>query len=82
MGYRFPLSSDMLRDIARDALRGVGDPLAGEWEEWTGKAFHVRRRLTEDEAEAIGEAIDIRGTPEYEKRIDRMRPMLPPNYSE
>jgi hypothetical protein len=44
---------DFLRNYALDALRGVGDASQGEWEEWTGYAFHVRRRLSEAESRAM-----------------------------
>ena len=59
------------------ALDGVGDPTLGQWEEWTGKAFHVRRRLTPAEACAVGPVVDIRGTPEQHRRFKRVRAALP-----
>ena len=52
-------------------LSGVGDE-SQEWEEWTGYALHIRRRLTDEEAEPIGEVLDIRGTPEARARAVRM----------
>lgn len=56
-----------------EALAGVGDKTRGEWEDWTGKAFHVRRRLSEAEEEFVGPAIDIRGTAEARSRIENAR---------
>lgn len=50
--------------IALAELEGVGDPTLGEWHEWTGKAYHIRRRLTPKEQDSIGLALDIRGTEE------------------
>lgn len=51
------------------ALSGVGDARLGEWTEWTGRAYHVRRRLTPDEQVEIGEVIDVRGTTEGTERV-------------
>ena len=53
---------------ARHVLDGLGDPAAGEWSEWTGAAYHLRRRLTVDEAVRVGPVRDIRGTPEARRR--------------
>ncbi len=47
--------------------------MTGQWEEWTGKAFHVRRRLTTEEQEPIGVAVDVRGTSEAVNRINAVR---------
>jgi hypothetical protein len=61
-------------------LEGVGDEVAGQWEEYTGKAFHVRRRLTLEEQDLIGPAVDVRGTPEALSRINAImivQPYLP-----
>ena len=52
------------------ALEGVGDEVSGQWEEYTGKAFHIRRRLTVEEQEPIGPAVDVRGTAEARNRIN------------
>ena len=57
--------------LEREALRqlaGVGDPMLGEWREWTGRAFHIRRRLTEAEQQRTGPVADIRRTPEALRR--------------
>ena len=53
-------------------LAGVGDPSLGEWREWTGKAFHIRRRLSAREERQTGPAIDIRRTPEAIERAMRL----------
>lgn len=57
------------------ALAGVGDPKAGQWSEWTGKAFHLRRRLTSNEEKMTGPVIDIRGTTEAMERVRNLSPM-------
>lgn len=57
---------------ARDALARLGDPEAGEWGEWSGSAFHLRRRLSFAEAVPVGPALDIRGTPEARRRVDML----------
>ena len=72
----------MLRTRALDALSGVGDASRGEWEEWTGYAYHVRRRLSLREERAVGPAIDIRGTTEADARLRRVRQWLPDGYEE
>jgi hypothetical protein len=68
----WPLGKESLRRFALEALEGVGDANRGEWEEWTGYAFHIRRRLSAEEQEPIGEVVDIRGTPEARRRIERV----------
>lgn len=72
------MPSRILRGVVHRALEGVGNPLAGEWEEWTGKAFHLRRRLRGTEQQAIGEACDLRGTGEAEARFQASLWFLPP----
>ena len=52
-------------------LQGVGDDRR-EWREWSGVAYHLRRRLTDEEQVAIGEAIDLRGKPEARIRAVKM----------
>lgn len=49
-------------------LSGLGDPTLGEWREWTGAAFHIRRRLTPTEQLRVGPVVDIRRTPEAHRR--------------
>jgi hypothetical protein len=71
------LGSKTLRAIALKALEGVGDEITGQWEEYTGKAFHVRRRLTNEEQKPIGVAVDVRGTPEAIHRINAIRIVMP-----
>ena len=67
-----------LESQARDHLRGVGDADAGEWVEVGDLAVHVRRRLTADEAQSVGGVLDIRGTWEATKRLNRIRKYLSP----
>jgi hypothetical protein len=56
--------TESLRRAAIEQLVGVGDESLGEWEEFTGKAFHLRRRLSTSEELLTGPAIDVRGTDE------------------
>jgi hypothetical protein len=51
--------------------------VARQWHEWTGRAYHVRRRLTAAEQEATGPAVDCRGTQEWRQRLDALRAVLP-----
>lgn len=69
------LSRRELRKIALLALAPVGDR-SFEWEEERPAAFHLRRRLTEDEQAAVGEAVDCRGTADALQRLELMRPFL------
>ena len=50
----------------------MGDASLGEWVHWTGRALHIRRRLTPSEQVPIGPVQDIRGTPEARTRIERV----------
>lgn len=63
-----PLSRALLEKQAYQLLAGHGDPALGEWSDWTGRAFHLRRRLTPAEAAPVGPVRDIRGTPEARRR--------------
>jgi hypothetical protein len=49
-------------------LQGVGDAILGEWREWTGHAFHIRRRLSAREQNEVGPVVDIRRTDEALRR--------------
>lgn len=48
-----------------------------QFEQWTGYAFHIRRRLTFDEQKLIGDAIDCRGTEEGVRRFKAIKDVLP-----
>ena len=76
-----PLGVATLERVARKEIEGVGDASLGEWMELTGKAFHLRRRLSEVEAVNVGPVVDIRRTPEAARRAralgDRLR-FVPP----
>lgn len=76
------LPRELLRKLAFKALEGVGDTSRGEWEEYEDFAslYHVRRRLSEAEQARVGDAVDIRGTPEQEKRWLAVRKHLPVGY--
>lgn len=70
-------------DLAMRALRGVGDETLGQWVEMGDVAVHVRRRLSLDEAAYYGLRVrDIRGTPEVNVRLAKVRHLLPIGYSE
>lgn len=58
--------------VARSVLMGVGEPIKGEWSEKGGSAFHIRRRLSDDEQAVIGDARDIRGTDEEYRRMSAL----------
>ena len=58
------------------AIAGVGNQNQ-EWLEWTGYAFHVRRRLTKQEQDQIGDAIDCRDTEEGRQRFEAIKHELP-----
>lgn len=65
-----------LRAVAYKHLAGVGDR-AHEWCEWTGRAYHVRRRLAAAELAVVGGAVDCRGTGEGKRRLEAFRAELP-----
>lgn len=68
--------TDKIKIAALLALEGVGDATAGEWAEISNRAVHIRRRLTEREAVAVGEVRDVRGTGEARRRVNAIRPYL------
>ena len=65
---------------ALKALQSVGNRSLGQWVE-DGRALHVRRRLSELEAQTF-ELRDIRNTPEAVARLDAVRHYLPAGYTE
>ena len=75
------LSHEALKDIALRILNGVGEPDLGEWWDptYSGdiRVFHARRRLTVAEQERVGDARDIRGTSESQRRIDALMLAVP-----
>lgn len=65
--------------MAQKALAGVGDTTRGEWVMWgESDTLHLRRRLSAREQRIIGNAIDIRGTPEQLQRLAALRRSMPP----
>jgi hypothetical protein len=70
----------VLQAAARLALKGVGDARLGEWEQYTGFAFHIRRRLTPREQRSVGAVVDVRGTPEEERRMAIVQRWMPAGY--
>lgn len=79
-GMRFGEAT--LEDEAMTALDGVGQAILGEWPTWTGRAFHVRRRLSEVEATKVGPVVDVRGTEEALRRLRPVAHLLPTGWSE
>ncbi len=73
----FPASEKFLQRVALDALQGVGSVALGQWEEWTGTYYHVRRRLTREEQKQVGNMLDVRGTAEAIKRHAAVQCYLP-----
>lgn len=73
---------NLLRRMALAALDGVGDATLGQWEDWTGRAYHVRRRLNAAESALVGPVVDVRGTPEEFRRLDAVKAMLPRGWKE
>jgi len=71
-----------LRETAFKALDGVGSALHGQWEEWTGRAFHLRRRLRPEEEEITGPVLDVRGTIEAHRRLVPVAHLLPRGWEE
>lgn len=70
------LPEEALANIAGLLLVGVGDK-NHEWHEWTGKAYHVRRLLTDEEQKLTGPAVDCRGTGEWSARYYSIAHKLP-----
>lgn len=68
---RAQLEAECLRQ-----LDGVGDASLGEWREWAGRAFHLRRRLSAREQRSVGPVVDIRGTAEALRRAQRLGSLL------
>lgn len=66
--HRPYLGRVMCEGRAVAALAGVGAALAGEWREWSGVAFHIRRRLTAAEGRGL-EIRDVRHTAEARRRL-------------
>jgi hypothetical protein len=66
------------REAASLALNDVGDASLGEWHEQNPRAYHIRRRLSAEEAPLVGPVVDVRGTPEARYRLERVRKYVPP----
>lgn len=71
----FALRAQLEKECERQ-LAGVGDASRGEWREWTGRAFHLRRRLSAREQLSVGDVVDVRGTEEARRRYERLGPLL------
>jgi hypothetical protein len=70
-----PIRAVLERQAERE-LAGAGDASLGEWREWSGAAFHIRRRLSEAEERRTGPVADIRRTPEAARRAEAVGAML------
>ncbi len=55
----------------------MGDAFIGEWEEWTGQFYHLRRRLSRKEQEQVGNVVDVRGTAEGKRRYTTVLRYIP-----
>jgi hypothetical protein len=73
---------DVLAQLAHAELDGAGDAALGEWTEFTGRAFHLRRRLSTTEAAKVGPVIDIRGPSEAAARLAKVAHRLPEGWAE
>jgi hypothetical protein len=71
-----PYGRTALEAQAERELEQVGDAGRGEWREWSGRAFHLRRRLSESEEAMVGPVMDIRGTDEARRRAKRLGRLL------
>lgn len=74
--HGLPYGRAALEAQAERELNGYGDAALGEWREWTGVAFHLRRRLSEVEQRKVGPVADIRRTPEARSRARRLWGLL------
>ena len=63
--------------MAFEILDDYGDASAGEWTEDRPRAFHLRRRLSAQEQEIVGDAVDCRETDEGVKRFQAIKSVLP-----
>ena len=73
----YPSDEQFLRRFALNAIKDIGDSSRGQWTEWTGTYYHVRRRLSRAEQEIVGDILDIRGTQEAIERHATVKMYLP-----
>jgi hypothetical protein len=79
---RFPIRDVCRREVLRQ-LDGLGDASLGEWGEWSGDAYYIRRRLSVREQVSVGPVVDVRFTPEAVERLQLFAlavPYLPPAF--
>lgn len=72
------ISPAELTKLAKKALRGVGEPLRGQWIERGERAMHVRRRLSRAEQMHVGDVRDLRQTEEGWTRLRAVVDVIPP----
>jgi hypothetical protein len=70
------LPNNVLRQIAEDSIKGVGD-INYEWHECSGYAYHIRRRLTVEKQKITGAPIDCRNTNDGLRRYETIKSSLP-----
>ncbi len=58
-------------------MSGFGDSSSGEWIEARRGAFHLRRRLSQEEQLRVGDAVDCRTSEEAAIRFGAMKDFLP-----
>ncbi len=73
------LSDEAMREIALNAIKGVGDDSRGPIADERGRlSYQVRRRLSvKEEATIYGGACDLRRTDEADRRLSRALRWLP-----
>ena len=69
--------ANYLAQLAQQQLLGVGNPLR-EWQQFTPRAFHLRRRLTREEMKITGKVSDLRKTEAGYQRLEAIKNELPP----
>lgn len=69
------IHKQQLRGMAVGALAGVGGEQ--QWHQWTGYAYHLRRRLSPSEQLLVGDAVDCRTTDEWDQRFAAAKDYLP-----
>lgn len=70
-----PAHWERAAEIALGVVSGVG--IEKPFAEAGRGVLHMRRYLSPEEAERVGGAVDIRGTPEHAVRAERAKPYLP-----
>ena len=74
----------MLLAQANRVLISCGDAALGQWVEHLqgSRVLHMRRRLSAQEEARVGPVRDLRGTAEWDARLDRVKEILGPRYDD